>query len=248
MLSKSTKSASFPATEALFYISRAGYLRASEIALLLYAGKVSAIQLARRLLKNLLAGKFVEAVKGPGGVLVYAIARKGCAFVEAELGETVSPTVSLLKTLGNFQHRCTANVAVIRHLLTPGPCVAWFEYEIQQGRLPIYQSSPAKIPDYAISAEQGVIWGEVECSKRSTTDRKALVNWLLDLLWTPANEHPELAPGLYLRQIEFIAPLVFEGQLHKWVVDALVDRGLGEGQAEQVAHDLLGYYTIVRTL
>lgn len=237
---------SLPAVNALYYISRAGYLLASDIALLLFPGKASGVQLARRLLKPLVATKLLEAVTGPGNVLVYAITRRGCNAVLSELGETVSPTVALLKNLGNFGHRCIANSWSIRHLRGGIPCTVFFEYEIQQGKFPVYQTAPAKLPDYAVIYEDGVFWGEVECSKRSTTDRRALVNWLLDVLQSPPGMLPEIAPGLYLRQVEFIAPPEFDSRLFKWVVDGLVGRGAGEVQAEHRALDLLDFYTIVR--
>lgn len=234
---------------ALHHIARAGWLTTSDIAALLYPDKVSAPQLARRALNSLFEQKLVSRTSVHGAGHVYAITRKGCDAVSSELGETVEPTLKLLDSLGNFRHRCAANRAVIRHIMSPGRCSHLWEHEIQTGKALIYQPSErGKLPDYLIVTEQGVLWGEVERSKRSSKDRKALVDWLLDLLWLPVDTLPELSPGVYLRQVEFIAVSFFETELHRWTVSALIDRGLGEGQAEHVAHDLLGYYTIVRQL
>jgi hypothetical protein len=158
---------------------------------------------ARRQLNSLERDKLLLSAKRPERTKVYGLSARGRNYIKANSSQDVSCASSLkyLRSLGNYEHRCLANQACLYY------CDAFSystEFEIQTGKAPV-KSLAGKIPDALIYTEQGVIWVEVERSKRNEIGWADLLNWFVLVFDRSYPEKPILSEQdeLYIFRLEF---------------------------------------------
>jgi DNA-binding PadR family transcriptional regulator len=128
-------------------INRFGWLRSRDLAALIWPEAKtidSAMAMAQRTLKRLKDdGQILHRI-APDGATVYALSEAGARRLGEERGILARSGKDLIRELGNYEHRCYANIFAI-HRITAGQRV-WTEREIQTRRAPI-RAVKNKIPD-----------------------------------------------------------------------------------------------------
>ena len=167
---------------ALIALARYGYLRASDIALLVYFDKASAGRLAQRLLAKLYAEGFVLRREGSTGAEHhYALAERGALEATRLTGIHYSSGKDLLRSISS--HRDGANR--ICALAQAAGYEVMTDREICRDPDRVFLD---KVPDALIIEHEsdecglprtGYVWVEVENSYRSTNDLGKLAHFVM---------------------------------------------------------------------
>ena len=160
----------------LYWLHRFGYLRATQVAALVYTQHHQSEAMARRTLLRLERRGLVLRHKGQIGEHgIYALSLAGARAVfdvhgvRAESGKDVMRLPS--------RHRILANDAAIR-LVLAGAEQVWTEREIQTHSAPFHHLGK-KVPDVLWADAEGyAVWAEIEASRRGGRDMQALARWL----------------------------------------------------------------------
>lgn len=164
----------------LCWLFRFGYLTPAQIGQLLWPTATSAgsqLRMAQRIVARLAASEKVLIKPGaPGSPSHVGLAAKGAFQVRQTLGlDSVETAKDLLRTISS--HRDAANSCAIELIQRGWPQV-WTEREILSGIAP-FREFGRKVPDCAaFDPEFGVLWIEVENSRRGGRDMQKLASWL----------------------------------------------------------------------
>jgi len=122
---------------------------------------------------------------GPGYSSHVGLSAKGAAEVrDAYDFQKVESAKDLLRTIST--HRDAANDAAIALINSKQWERVWSERQILTGRAP-FRDFGGKVPDAAaFSHEHGVLWIEIENSRRGGRDMKKLAAWLQHWAFPPA--------------------------------------------------------------
>ena len=171
-------------------INRFGWLRSRDLAALIWPESKtidSATAMAQRTLKRLKDGGQILHRIAPDGATVYALSEAGARRIGNEQGVDARSGKDLIRELGNYLHRCHANVFSI-HRITAGQRI-WTEREIQTHRAPI-RAVKNKIPDGLVditdtlNADGTLVlaWVEVECGYKKKSDFDKMIGFACDIL------------------------------------------------------------------
>ncbi len=138
----------------LQFSHRFGWLRTRDLASLVWPNSKSidsTISMAQRTLKRLKdSGQVLHRI-APDGATIYALALSGAWRLGDETGLPAYSGKDLVRELGNYEHRCNADIFAINQLRA-GKSV-WTEREIQAGRAPI-KTVLHKVPDGLVDVTQ----------------------------------------------------------------------------------------------
>ncbi|MCK6407190.1 MAG: hypothetical protein L6Q60_14420 [Rhodocyclaceae bacterium] len=227
-------------------LNRYGYLRVADITKLVWGWNASDT-MCRRTTRRLRDDKLVDEKRLRDGCLVFALSVRG-ANVLRKLGLNAHATRRLLGSLGNFEHRCLANVIAIYYEQNPENQVLT-EFQIQSGLLNLGQSLN-KLPDYFVITPEGCIWGEVERSRRSNLDWIRLMRFLKLITTCAPGENPELnaSQDLYLLRVEFVCTRAFEAALRRRLASHLPYKRFEERSPDGLADDFIDNWIWFRHL
>lgn len=178
----------------LCWLFRFGYLTPAQLGRLLWPSSTNAgsrLRMAQRLVSRLAADdKVLVKLGAPGFASHVGLAAKGAAQVRRELGvERIETAKDLLRTISS--HRDAANDCAIA-LIQQGWSSVWSEREILSGRAP-FREFGRKVPDCAaFDPEFGVLWVEIENSRRGGRDMQKLASWLAHWAFPSGTPHAAL--------------------------------------------------------
>ena len=174
----------------LYWLHRFGWLRTRDLASLVWydsRSADSAISMAQRTLKRLKSSRQVLHKIAPDGATVYALALAGAKRLGDEAGIDARSGKDVLRVLGNYEHRCNANVFAINQVRA-GEKI-WTEREIQSGRAPV-RTVLHKVPDGLIDATNdedkdsflALSWVEIERGHKKADDFTKMMNFAYTVL------------------------------------------------------------------
>jgi hypothetical protein len=191
----------------LLALNKFSFLRTKDLVAYIDGPSESAV---RRNIGKLLEDKLVATTTDSHRCHVFALAVKGANALR-RMGLEASTTAKFLDG-GNYEHRCIANESAI-YYSRDSHCSVLSEHEIQQGKHGLLYNF-GKMPDYLVRDENfGVIWGEVERTKKSSKDWQKLIRWLLQVTRCDIGHLPEIGLDEYLFRIEFVCNSTFEQRL-----------------------------------
>lgn len=201
--------------DTLTYIHRFGWLRSRDLAALIWHDSKhieSGIAMAQRTLRRLKkAGQILTRI-APDGASVYALSESGARRLGDYCGTIARSGKDLLRELGNYQHRCNANLFAIQQI-NAGRNV-WTEREIQANLAPI-KVVTHKIPDGLVDVTDGLYaegtlalaWLESERGYKKNSDFYKMMTFIykilgqLDSQGLPTNTIFCAADGVYIEQV-----------------------------------------------
>ena len=215
--------------DALAWLHRFGWLRSRDLGALIWPEAKtfdSAMAMAQRTLKRLKDGGQILHRIAPDGATVYALAEAGARRIGNERGVDARSGKDLIRELGNYTHRCHANVFSI-HRITAGQRV-WTEREIQTHRAPI-RAVKNKIPDGLVNLTDTLdmdgtlvlAWVEVERGYKKKSDFDKMLRFIFHILGSldsqdrPSNTLFCAAVDVYIEQA--IIQIATEGQFARIV-------------------------------
>lgn len=144
--------------------------------------------MAQRIVARLAASEKVLIKPGTPGLPSHiGLAAKGAVQVRHALGlDSVETAKDLLRTISS--HRDAANDCAIA-LIQRGWSKVWPEREILSGRAP-FREFGRKVPDCAaFHPDVGVLWVEIENSRRGGRDMQKLASWLAHWAFPSGTPH-----------------------------------------------------------
>lgn len=182
-------------------INRFGWLRTKDLACLVWlpsrrgdpsqppdfrsaSATSSALRMAQRTIRSLLASGFLLQTKAPDGALVYSLSQRG-ADILRQTGVEARSGKDLLRahSFGYYRHRCISNEIAISALLTG--CKVTTESELARGDCTYLNVSIGKVPDVLVRHFDNWHWIEVERSRKNQTDYLRLLYWLESIRSNP---------------------------------------------------------------
>ena len=167
----------------LNFLHRFGWLRTRDLAGLVWHNSTSAnsgIVMAQRTLKRLKDTAQVLHRIAPDGATIYSLSQSGARRLGEDAGITARSGKDLIREVGNYQHRCLANMFAISRLKAAQK--VWTEHEIQTNRAPI-KSVLQKIPDCLIEYESSnFAWVEIERGYKKEADFNKMMKFCFTVL------------------------------------------------------------------
>lgn len=215
--------------DTLAYLDRFGWLRSRDLAALIWGDSKStesAMSMAQRTLKRLKDTGQILHRTAPDGATVYALAIPGVKRLGEERGIDARSGKDLVRELGNYEHRCLANIFSI-HQLKAGNRV-WTEREIQTNQAPI-RAIKNKIPDGLVDISSPIdadgtlvlAWGEIERGYKKKSDFNKMMRFAFEILGSldsrdmPSNTMFCAAEDIYIGQV--IIQIVSKSQFNRVV-------------------------------
>uniref|UniRef100_E6QX09 Uncharacterized protein n=1 Tax=mine drainage metagenome TaxID=410659 RepID=E6QX09_9ZZZZ len=174
----------------LYFLHRFGWLRTRDLAAIVWSTSESthsAISMAQRTLKRLKdSGQVLHRI-APDGATIYSPSQSGAKRLEQNYGITARSGKDLIRELGNYEHRCNANIFAINQLRA-GKSV-WTEREIQAGRAPI-KTVLHKVPDGLVDVTEEdykgysltLAWVEIERGYKKAADFNKMMHFIFSVL------------------------------------------------------------------
>lgn len=167
----------------LSLLQRFGWLRTRDLAELIWhksASANSATVMAQRTLKRLKDSVQVLNRLAPDGATIYALSQSGARRLGEETGIDARSGKDLIRELGNYEHRCLANLFAINRIHA-GQKI-WTEREIQANKAPI-KSILRKVPDCLIELGDGTLaWVEIERGYKKLVDFNKMLGFFFHVL------------------------------------------------------------------
>ncbi|WP_394672238.1 hypothetical protein [Limnobacter sp.] len=178
----------------LQFVNRFGWLRTRDLACLVWLPSrrgdpgqppdflpasvtSSALRMAQRTIRSLLASGFLLQTKAPDGALVYSLSQRG-ADILRQTGVEAKSGKDLLRahSIGYYRHRCISNEIGISAWLAG--CKFTTENELVRGDCPYLNKAFGKVPDVLVRHFDHWFWIEVERSRKNQSDYLRLLHWL----------------------------------------------------------------------
>ena len=176
--------------DTLTNINRFGWLRSRDLAALIWHDSKhieSGIAMAQRTLRRLKKASQVLTRIAPDGATVYALSESGARRLGEYCAINARSGKDLLREMGNYQHRCNANLFAIQQIHA-GRNV-WTEREIQANLAPI-KIIKHKIPDGLVDVTDGLYaegtlalaWLECERGYKKNSDFYKMMRFIYTIL------------------------------------------------------------------
>lgn len=206
----------------------------------------SALRMAQRTLRRMLAKRLLLCNQAPDGATIYALAEGGVRVLE-QLGIASRSGKDLVRnaSAAYYRHRSVSNqiaIAAIVHGFRVST-----EREVAQAIWLGGESGIAgKRPDVLLRCAETVWWVEVEKSRKNANDYAKLLAWLGNVLQDALRIGASSLLGSQLRwgHIFFICTLAFERKLRRDLIAA----GSGSGQINQFIRFETTLYRLEDTL
>lgn len=177
----------------------------------------SAVRMAQRTLRRLHVARMVIKGQGPDGSVIYALSEGGARMLR-EAGAAAISGKDLVRRFSPsyYRHRCIANEIAISGILQGFR--ASTEREIAQGLwLGGAAGVAGKRPDVLLRSGNQVWWVEVERSRKTAKEYKALLAWMGRVLQDKGRRDDSrlLGPGQVWGRVTFICTQAFEAKLRR---------------------------------
>lgn len=194
-------------TEACAWIARFGYLRSTEIALLMYPTAASSERLARRLMKSLADTQLViERRASVSEPLHYALSEKGARLVREATGEPCSSGKDLIREVS--RHRDASNTICVQAIAAGLQVMTDREIATSANSGLVGKVSDGLIIDTWRDDGGEIVtdyhWLEVENSKRGGRDLLKLASWFFRIAFPDRSGLKSEYRDGYLASVTFI--------------------------------------------